>query len=110
MKLYTGSLVYMKIISSLKLDIVEKPPSCSESLTIGFCREEEVVTDDAIRKLLTKWVIPICFHEYEEFFSSYFHDKSTFRFILNLKSLRDANSPISIEPHHTRLLFNANSE
>ena len=110
MKLYTGSLVYMKIISSLKLDIVEKPPSCSESLTIGFCREEEVATDDAIRKLLTKWVIPICFHEYEEFFSSYFHYKSTFRFILNLKSLRDANSPISIEPHHTRLLFNANSE
>ena len=110
MKLYTGSLVYMKRISSLKLDIAEKPPSCSESLTIGFCREEEVATDDAIRELLTKWVLPICFHEYEEFFSSYFHDKSTFRFILNLKSLRDANSPISIEPHHTRLLFNANSE
>ena len=93
-----------KIVSGLKLNTNEKESSCSESLAVGFSREEEIVTDDAIRKLLTKWVITKCSHEYGELFSSYFHG-STFHFILNLKILRDAYSTISIDPHHTRLLF-----
>ena len=93
-----------KRIPGLKLDTIEKAPSCCEGLTIGFSREEEIATDDAIKKLLTKWVITKCTHEYGEWFSSYLHD-STFRFILILKSLRDANSLIGIDPHYTRLLF-----
>ena len=36
---------------------IEKARSCSESLAIGFTREEKVETDDAVKKLLTKWVI-----------------------------------------------------
>ena len=63
-------------VSGLKLDTIEKAPSCSESLKIGFSREEEMVTDDTIRKLITKWVIPKCSHEYGELFSSYLREKS----------------------------------
>ena len=63
-------------VSGLKLDTIEKAPSCSESLTIGFSREEEIVTDGTIRKLLTKWVIPKCSHEYGESFSLYLQEKS----------------------------------
>ena len=63
-------------VSGLKLDTIEKAPSCSESLTIGFSREEEIVTDGTIRKLLTKWVIPKCSHEYGGLFSLYLQEKS----------------------------------
>ena len=62
-------------VSGLRLDTIEKA-SCSESLAIEFSREEEIVTDDIARKLLTKWVISKCSHEYEKFFSSYVHGKS----------------------------------
>ena len=65
-------------VSGLKLDTIEKAPSCSESLAIGFSREEEIVTDDIAGKLLTKGFISKCSHEYEEFFSSYLHGKSMF--------------------------------
>ena len=113
MKLYRGVWYVWKSFRS-EAEYIEKAPSCSGSLTIGFSREEEILTADTIRKLLTKWVIPKCSHRYGELLSSYLCDKSiidsTFRFILNLKSLRDANSPISIEPQHTRLLFNADAE
>ena len=91
-------------VSVLQLDTIEKAPSCSEGLAIGFSREEKIVTDDDIKKLLTKCVITKCSHGHGELFSSYLHD-ITFRFILNLKTLRDAKPPISIDPHHTRLLF-----
>ena len=79
-----------KRVSGLKLDILEKATSSSEGLAIAFSREEEIVTDDAIKKLLTKWVIEKCSHEYGELFSSYLHD-STFRFILNLKRYELSN-------------------
>ena len=47
MKLYRGAWY----IQRNSLDATEKAPSCSEILTIGFSREEEIVTDDTIRKL-----------------------------------------------------------
>ena len=53
MKLYRGAW-YIQSVSGLKLDATEKSPSCSESLTIAFSTEKEIVTDDTIRKLLTK--------------------------------------------------------
>ena len=77
-------------VSGLRLDTIEKALSCSESLAIEFSREEEIVTDDIARKLLTKWVISKCSHKYEEFFSSYFHGKSMivlFTLFFYLKSL-----------------------
>ena len=63
-------------VSGLRLDTIEKALSCSEILAIEFSREEEIVTDDIARKLLTKWVISKYSHEYEKFFSSYVHGKS----------------------------------
>ena len=86
------SVIYERF-SGLKLDTIEKAPSCSEGLAIGFSREEEMVTDDVIKKLN-------CSHEYGGLPSSYLHDR-IFRFI----SLRDAHFPISIDPYYTRLLF-----
>ena len=60
-------------VAGLKLDTIEKEPSCSEGLATQFSREEEIVTDDAFKKLLTKWVITKCSHEYVELSSSYLH-------------------------------------
>ena len=77
-------------VSGLRLDTIEKALSWSESLAIEFSREEEIVTDDIARKLLTKWVISKCSHEYEEFFSSHLHGKSMivlFTLFFYLKSL-----------------------
>ena len=62
--------------SGLKLDTIDKAPSCFERLAIGFYRKEEIVTDDAIKQLSTKWVITKCSHEYGELLSSYLCDKS----------------------------------
>ena len=72
----------------MNLDTIEKEPSCSEGLAIGFSREEEIVTDNPIKKLLAKWVIAKYSQEYGELLSLCLRD-STFHFILNLKSLRD---------------------
>ena len=49
------------------MDTIEKTPLCSESLAMGFCREEETATNDAVKKLLRKWVITKCSHENGEF-------------------------------------------
>ena len=73
-KLYRG-VIYERV-SDLKLGTIEKAPSCSESLTMGCSRAEEIVTDDTIRKLLTKWFMTKYSHEYEELFSLYLCDKS----------------------------------
>ena len=93
MKLYRGVWHIWKNFRS-KAGCTEKAPSRSGGLAIGFSREEEIVTADTIRKLLTKWVIPKCSHRYGELLSSYLRDKSvivsTFRFILKLKCLWDA--------------------
>ena len=73
----------------------------NKHLAIGFSREEKTTTDDTAKKPLTKGVIRKCFHKNEELIFPIFvwqnHD-STFRFILNLKSLWIASSLISINP------------
>ena len=74
MRLYRG-VIYERV-SGLKLGTIEKAPSCSESLTMGFSREEEIVTDDTIKKLLKRWFMTKYSHEYEDLFSLYLCDKS----------------------------------
>ena len=74
MRLYRG-VIYERV-SGLKLGTIEKALSCSESLTMGFSREEEIVTDDTIKKLLKKWFMTKYSHEYEDLFSLYLCDKS----------------------------------
>ena len=74
MRLYRG-VIYERV-SGLKLGTIEKAPPCSESLTMGFSREEEIVTDDTIKKLLKKWFMTKYSHEYEDLFSLYLCDKS----------------------------------
>ena len=54
-------------MSGLKLGIIEKALSCSESLAIGFSKEEETEIYDAIKELLTKCVIRKHSHENGEF-------------------------------------------
>ena len=85
----------------------EKAPSCSRNLATGFSNEEETATNDALIKLL-KSVITKRSYENGEFISLIFvcpkHD-GTFLFIPNLKNLHDANSLISVDHYHTRLLF-----
>ena len=108
MKLYRGVWYIWKNFRS-KAGYIEKAPSRSGSLAIGFSREEEIVTADTIRKLLTKWVIPKCSHRYGELLSSYLRDKSiivsTFRFILKLKSLWDAVMNLSPPDFYLMLML-----
>ena len=49
------------------MDTTEKEPSCSKTLAVGFSREEETATNDAIKKLLTSCVIGKRSHENREF-------------------------------------------
>ena len=46
---------------------IEKEPSRSKTLATGFSREEEIATNNAVKKLLTKWVIGKRSHENREF-------------------------------------------
>ena len=46
---------------------IEKEPPCSKTLARGFSREEEIATNNAIKKLLTKWVIGKRSYENREF-------------------------------------------
>ena len=107
-KLYRGVWYISKNFRS-EAGYIEKALSRSGSLAIGFSREEKIVTADAIRKLLTKWVIPKCSHRYGELLSSYLRNKrmivSTFRFILKLKSLWDAALSLSTPDFYLMLML-----
>ena len=80
---------------------IEKEPSRSKTLAIGFSREEEIATNNANKKLLMKWVIGKRSMKIENLFSQLFawqKQDGTFGFTFDLKYRRDANSPISVDP------------